>query len=581
MEENEDNSSIKSPVIEIDAVEKQEFKATNECDAVVEKSNDFECVGDVSKPLIEEASISVSVSQNLVEDCVAVAEESDDKFSDGVVKAEGFKSKDDSKPLIEATETQNLIKECAVVEEESDSKFGDGLVADVAKAEGLERKYDLEKPVIEATETRNLEEDCVEEESNNEFSVGVVADVAKAEGLERKDEVISEIEASVVGVDASGVEVREVVGDIEAVAEVVVEDVCVKVETETEDGLEDNDMSKAANEGEVEGGVDEEEKLGDNDHVKAKDARESGFDGKQDVCVEVEAEKKDESEVEGDMDEAVELGDIVGSDVVHDREMKDEVGVELETTAVCEDVNEECKGDCETEVVAEAFCEVRSEVENKSEIGIETEMKVRLEVDKNDDDVVEEEKVGMGFAESECVNEEEEMAAKLEDNAEPVSGLISVAEDTVMEDKNLVMESEIKKRDDEMESAPESGDEEDEMETEREADGDKVEGEAPQPDDDSQLGEDEEDERLVGDEEVPAADVEMETETDAGDSIKISGGKRKRGKNTKAAGKAQLLNMVGLPVEEEDVCFVCFDGGDLVLCDRKYVVLVIIICFLM
>ncbi|KAK1352274.1 RDR2-independent DNA methylation protein [Heracleum sosnowskyi] len=519
MEENEDNSSIKSPVIEIDAADTQELNALNDCDKVVEKSNDFECFGDDSKRLIgAEASICPGVEKSNDSKGVIEAEEKisvvesvnfekdcGGEFSDGVVdelaKEEGS---------ISVIESRN----CVAVQVECEDKCSDGVVADVAKAEV----------------SVNI----------SKFSDGVVGDVAKAEGFERKAEVIGEREISDIGVDASGIEASdskddELEGKVVCDTEAVVEDVSVEVKAETKDELADNDQ--------------------------AEDVCKDGFDGdKEDVCVEVVAIKKDELGVQGDMGGEEKLGD----KGVPESEMKDEVGVESEDRVVCEDVNEERKEDCETEVVAEAVCEVDNEVENKSEI----EREVSLEPNKNVDNVVEEEKVETGFVVSESLNEVDEMSAKPEGNAEYSSGLIGVVEDTVMEEKNLVLESESKEKDDEMESAPESGDEEDDMETETKADGDKVKGEVPQPDD-SQLAEDEEDERLAGDEEMPAADVEMETETDAGDSVKISGGKRKRGKNTKAAGKTQALNMVGLPVEEEDVCFVCFDGGDLVLCDRK------------
>ncbi|XP_017257744.1 zinc finger CCCH domain-containing protein 19 [Daucus carota subsp. sativus] len=494
--------------------------------------------------------------------------------------------------LIDIDDTVDTLepKECDVAGEKS-SDF-----------ECVGREIEEAEASIPVTESENLSENCVELEIDGKFSDGVEVEAGE---LERKDELSGEIEVSGVGVDASGIEVRDDKDD-EIEGEVLYDTVRGddkndelegEVVAEKKDELQGNYGCQVAKEGEVEGnGVDEGEILGDNDQVEDKDVCEDGFDDKQNVCVQVVAEKKDELEVEGGMN----VGEEAGDKVVPESEIKDEAGVELQAGAVCEEVKaEELKGDCGTEVVGEALCEVGNEAENKSEI--ETEMKVSREPVKNVDDMVEEEKVEMGYVSSQSLNEVEERAANIEDNAEHSSGLIGLAEDTVMEEKNLVMESVNKKRDDELDSAPESDDEEDIMETgreydedkfegevpqpdgdsqlaedeedimetEREFDEDKFEGEVPQPDGDSQLAEDEEDERLVGDEEIPAADVEMETETDAGELVKISGGKRKRGKNTKAAGKAQPLNMVGLPVEEEDVCFVCFDGGDLVLCDRK------------
>lgn len=53
----------------------------------------------------------------------------------------------------------------------------------------------------------------------------------------------------------------------------------------------------------------------------------------------------------------------------------------------------------------------------------------------------------------------------------------------------------------------------------------------------------------------------------------VNGGgeKRKRGRPPKGqvVAKHPPIKRVKVEDEEEDVCFICFDGGSLVLCDRK------------
>ncbi|XP_054776219.1 zinc finger CCCH domain-containing protein 19 isoform X2 [Prosopis cineraria] len=60
------------------------------------------------------------------------------------------------------------------------------------------------------------------------------------------------------------------------------------------------------------------------------------------------------------------------------------------------------------------------------------------------------------------------------------------------------------------------------------------------------------------------AELTEEMEVAEGQGRGVSSGKRKRGKNSKSAGRVPVRKKV-----EEDVCFICFDGGELVLCDRR------------
>ncbi|KAL2928191.1 Zinc finger CCCH domain-containing protein 19 [Bienertia sinuspersici] len=104
--------------------------------------------------------------------------------------------------------------------------------------------------------------------------------------------------------------------------------------------------------------------------------------------------------------------------------------------------------------------------------------------------------------------------------------------------------------------------EEEEME-DSEAIGDEDENVGPAGDEEVSpvAGEDKE---VVKEEETPNADTEMETELEVTKSS--SGGKRRRGRSSKSITpvKAPARKTVG-----EDVCFICLDGGNLVLCDRR------------
>lgn len=75
-------------------------------------------------------------------------------------------------------------------------------------------------------------------------------------------------------------------------------------------------------------------------------------------------------------------------------------------------------------------------------------------------------------------------------------------------------------------------------------------------------------------EDIPEEDAVQIDEDEDDDDVpppltRKGGGRRKRGH---ASSKAQVV--VKPPVrkkDDEEVCFICFDGGDLVVCDRRFV----------
>lgn len=73
------------------------------------------------------------------------------------------------------------------------------------------------------------------------------------------------------------------------------------------------------------------------------------------------------------------------------------------------------------------------------------------------------------------------------------------------------------------------------------------------------------DSQLVGAPAVVAPVAQSETLTEA-KVAETNAGKRKRGRPPRGLAKPPPAKK---KKDEEDVCFICFDGGELVLCDRR------------
>nr|XP_043633183.1 zinc finger CCCH domain-containing protein 19-like [Erigeron canadensis] len=278
--------------------------------------------------------------------------------------------------------------------------------------------------------------------------------------------------------------------------------------------------------------------------VEKDDVKEQGGDGSEAMATEGKGVGKDEDETEAQNVEKT-LDKTETAELVENDDVKEQRGDESETM-----VTEENRvGEEEDAVMA------NDEIMGEKGVGKEEDA-----VMVNDVTMIAEEK---------CVVKEE-------------NAMMTIDETMITEENRAVKEEE-EQKDDELMANDEKQDmektlddtetETDKLTDEAETKLDKLtdtemedENEANLIDSDEDKGQEEEEEE---EEEEEAALIESETESPESSSKKGGGsqGKRKRGgKVSKPASKSPATPRKTI---EEDVCFICFDGGDLVLCDRR------------
>ncbi|CAL5378369.1 unnamed protein product [Camellia sinensis] len=383
------------------------------------------------------------------------------------------------------------------------------------------------------------------------------------------DEAVSTVAAEAELDDSAmvGAESPIAAEDVDDVVDEVEGDLEKSVSESVDSQLVGDESENAAKEGGVEGDLDK----------SVSELVDSQFVGD-----ELENAAKDGG-VEGDVDKSV--SELVDSQLVGD---------ESENAAKDVEAEGEADADADAEAEAEAAAEqleiglgksipdlddsqlewANSPVPGLNEsrlVGVESPIVDEVVVVEEDEEEIP--KVG-------TENEVEVQCPELEEDSQVVGTESSIAakEDS---DEEAMAEGETRVEDTEMDADTEMGNEAGsssipEMDNLHNigAESPIVAGDDEDDDDDedvaveagAEAGEEEEED------ETPMVDTEMEIEMDVAEMAETEtekgvggAGKRKRGKNSKASTRAPPARKV----IEEDVCFICFDGGDLVLCDRR------------
>ncbi|CAN1319990.1 Zinc finger CCCH domain-containing protein 19 [Linum perenne] len=402
---------------------------------------------------------------------------------------------------------EESVSETPVTQEVEELLILENVEQTEKKDEADEKQNDL---VVEETTNKDEVGNVENKDEAEGNQIELVEETSKkddAEGVEKKDEMED------VQKEEAGLEKETYMNSVAASAGRITEEVD---EMEVDDGLEENDKD-------VKG--DEELDIKQEEGLKVNEAAKESVDVEIDRVYELNESEVADLKLKGEAEEDDKLMDA-----------DDSVGVGLKLNEIAEE-DQKLTGANE-EVVK--MNEVAKDAE-KLDVAIEGDAK--LSEPEGED--LKLNKIAKGDKKLPGANEEIVKVEGEEGKYENINEL-----DKLGEEVNEAAEEEEEEEEEELNEAEEEDGEDTDEEMAEVAEEEEKMNEA-------EGGEGE-------DEDTEVTEETMVEEDNVEEVSQSSSGKRKRGKNAKVVGKSPSKKKT-----EEDVCFVCFDGGELVLCDRR------------
>ncbi|XP_012837108.1 PREDICTED: zinc finger CCCH domain-containing protein 19 isoform X2 [Erythranthe guttata] len=448
----------------------------------------------------------------------------------------------------------------------------------------------VEGVVTDVSDAHNLADPQIVSEAEQEFTPavdpiveGVVTDASDAHNFSelQVDSNVDELHATVEGIEAEDYKSEGDMDEgenVKAVGGLDNESADSLIEANTETVVKDDEIKDDEVDEPKVDFVENDSEVGAAEKPADVEEEKVDFINEEMPITEVKRETEATTEIntfigntteQEQVNESTGVKEFVSCDVSYDHAVDKEVAVEESLMSSNSELDESL-------TVAENEDTIVKEEPSSGDIKTETEALEELESTRK---VVVEEEIQLEGHEVETEMESEVMADRIPDDedgkmeTEEQMGS-EVMADQIPDDEDGKMETEEQMGSEVM--ADEIQDDDGKMETEEttsdvdETGQDIYDSPAALQDEEDDTMAAEEDDTMPAEEDAGAHDTEIETETDIAEAEKTSGGKRKRNKLSKstpiskATPKASSRKTVG-----EDVCFICFDGGELVLCDRR------------